>query len=313
MRASCLPSIALPQSLTVFALIAASLWRYRPLSVSVIGMCTARLSCWILSGAVYISVTSAYQRVRRVISALWWGFEIVCRVLPRRSPRGLLPAGPSPLLYYLWKSLCNCVCFFARVCVCVCPQSISDGTRYRFLPLKCSNKTNTANWLLLPCMLMCLFIEVVPVQYMYLCMYKQRKRECKNMNRIVYRMQNLSQIMNPETSLQFCGLLIKCLNYNSDKQEDPHYIHSSPEWNICILTPLGFYELWRCWSRELTCVIFGDLIITGRLDRSHLASACDHVWLQTQRRKELNVWRMPNLQEGPSDNEFVVDSVTQSF
>lgn len=119
MRASCLPSIALPQSLTVFALIAASLWRYRPLSVSVIGMCTARLSCWILSGAVYISVTSAYQRVRRVISALWWGFEIVCRVLPRRSPRGLLPAGPSPLLYYLWKSLCNCVCFFARVCVCV--------------------------------------------------------------------------------------------------------------------------------------------------------------------------------------------------
>lgn len=241
---------------------------------------------------------------------LWNRLSCTSAAEPERLiARGAITS--SILLVKIIVQLCVFLC--ASVCVCVCPQSISDGTRYRFLPLKCSNKTNTANWLLLSCMLMCLFIEVVPVQYTYLCMYKQRKRECKNMNRSVYRMQNLSQIMNPETSLQFCGLLIKCLNYNSDKQEDPHYIHSSPEWNICILTPLGFYELWRCWSRELTCVIFGDLIITGRLDRSHLASACDHVWLRTQRRKELNVWRMPNLQEGPSDNEFVVDSVTQSF
>lgn len=120
MRASCLPSIALPQSLTVFALIAASLWRYRPLSVSVIGMCTARHSCWILSGVVYISVTSAYQRVRPCdfgfMMRLWNRLSCTSAAEPERLiARGAITS--SILLVKIIVQLCVFLC--ASVCVCV--------------------------------------------------------------------------------------------------------------------------------------------------------------------------------------------------
>lgn len=79
---------------------------FRPQFVSVIGyMCTARLSCWILSKAGYLWG----ERVRRVISAPWWGFGNFCGVLPQQGWRGLLPTRPSLLPYHLWKSLWGCV------------------------------------------------------------------------------------------------------------------------------------------------------------------------------------------------------------
>lgn len=64
---------------------------------------------------LYVFLMSAYQGVCHGISVVWWDFENICCILPQQRRRGLLPARPSPLLYYLWKWLCNC----AHLCECV--------------------------------------------------------------------------------------------------------------------------------------------------------------------------------------------------
>ena len=194
MCASCLPSIALPQSLSVFALIAVSLWSARTI---------IRIGDWYVYGGAFMLdlIRSRIYLGDECLSACPpcdFGFMMrLWNLLPCTSaaePMRLIARGAITSSILLVKIIVQ-LCVFLWACLRVCVRSISDGTRHRFLPLKCSNKTNTANWLL-PCILMCLFIEVVPVLYMYLRLCKQRNRECKNMNRSFYRMQNLSQIMN---------------------------------------------------------------------------------------------------------------------